>query len=398
MDFYTFNELIKITGKSRSTLDKWEKDGLLFPHHKTKKGHRRYSEKEVNVIIEIDSKNKNKLNLSEEDICKIKKMYKDENLSTKQIATFFNISKRTVNKILKSTGIKLRQKPNYDEITKEVLIEYYINKRLSIEQVAEILGCSSTLIEKRLKKFDIKTRSKKLSLHFTPEELKEKFVKNSGANHYNWKGGITPLNEKIRIKLQFISNERMKMDKYICQKCSKKGGNLHVHHKKPFSIIMSDIYQENEWLDLNDMDSVSNFIEIAINDNRLLDINNLITFCEDCHERIHKNLPPLKPVEAFSKIEPKTWKNFVKENHFNMSIKEMSDEIFNNYNYKIPFKKIIRYMIEEGFAFSFENKEWLSQKIKEKSFKEISREFISINNKDIKIPPIALKKLLFKWT
>jgi len=85
----------------------------------------------------------------------------------------------------------------------------------------------------------------------------------SGPNNNNWKGGITPVVEKIRKGKD--SREWRKSvfanDNYTCQKCKdNKGGNLHPHHIKNFSQ-----YPELRFV-----------------------AENGVTLCRSCHELFHK--------------------------------------------------------------------------------------------------------------
>jgi len=83
-----------------------------------------------------------------------------------------------------------------------------------------------------------------------------------GENHYNWKGGITPENKKIRNSIEFrLWREAVfARDGWTCQKCKKKGGKLHPHH----------IYNFAQFPDLR------------------FAIDNGITFCDKCHQEFHK--------------------------------------------------------------------------------------------------------------
>lgn len=78
-----------------------------------------------------------------------------------------------------------------------------------------------------------------------------------GSNHANWKGGITPINEKIRKSLEYEEWRKrvFERDLYTCQKCKKVGGYLEADHIKPFSL----------------------YPELRLN------INNGRTLCHDCH-------------------------------------------------------------------------------------------------------------------
>ena len=94
-------------------------------------------------------------------------------------------------------------------------------------------------------------------------KLSEEHIKTiSGKNNHFWKGGITPLNKKIRNSSLFKEwrEKVFKKDNYTCWICQEKGGKLHPHHLKKFSE-----YPKSRF-----------------------DINNGITLCEFCH-RIYTN-------------------------------------------------------------------------------------------------------------
>ena len=61
--------------------------------------------------------------------------------------------------------------------------------------------------------------------------------KKVGARHWNWKGGISPLNNKIRNSIEYKLWHKavLKRDNYSCRFCGKKGGRLQVDHIKPFA-------------------------------------------------------------------------------------------------------------------------------------------------------------------
>jgi len=70
----------------------------------------------------------------------------------------------------------------------------------------------------------------------TPWNKGKKNPSSTGPNNNNWKGGITPINEKIRkspeYKLWRLAV--FERDKYTCIWCGKKGGTLNADHIKPF--------------------------------------------------------------------------------------------------------------------------------------------------------------------
>jgi len=63
-----------------------------------------------------------------------------------------------------------------------------------------------------------------------------------GSNNPKWKGGVTPINHKIRTSLEYKEwrTKVFQRDNYTCQKCGDRQGNghkviLNAHHIKPFS-------------------------------------------------------------------------------------------------------------------------------------------------------------------
>jgi len=92
----------------------------------------------------------------------------------------------------------------------------------------------------------------------------------------NWKGGISAIAECIRggHKNRKWIIDVFKKNNYICQKCNQRGGLLIVHHVKSFSTIL---HRYN----IKTLEEADNCFE-------LWDINNGITFCNNCHEEFHR--------------------------------------------------------------------------------------------------------------
>lgn len=86
----------------------------------------------------------------------------------------------------------------------------------------------------------------------------------SGSKHPCWKGGVTPLNEKIRKSVAYITWRKKvyERDSYTCRVCDKKGGKLHAHHIYKFSIY-----------------PLLRF-----------DTDNGVTMCKQCHKNLHSGL------------------------------------------------------------------------------------------------------------
>lgn len=111
---------------------------------------------------------------------------------------------------------------------------------------------------------DTKERiSKRLRGRRLPEITRKKIGEvETGERHWNWKGGITPMNLKIRNSLESKEwrNSVFARDDWTCQKCGKRGIELRAHHILSF-------FQHAE-------------LKFAI--------NNGITLCRNCHSKFHK--------------------------------------------------------------------------------------------------------------
>ena len=72
--------------------------------------------------------------------------------------------------------------------------------------------------------------------HIT-EAGRKKLRENKGAKCYNWKGGITPINQAIRNSLEYKLWRKavFERDKYTCVFCTARGGYLEADHIKRFS-------------------------------------------------------------------------------------------------------------------------------------------------------------------
>ena len=105
-----------------------------------------------------------------------------------------------------------------------------------------------------------------------PWNKNKEFKKIQGYRHWNWKGGISSQNKRLRlsIKGKLWRLAIFERDKWMCQNINcgycknKKGTKLNAHHIKPWAI----------------------FPELRF------DINNGITYCEKFHIRskMHKGI------------------------------------------------------------------------------------------------------------
>jgi hypothetical protein len=80
---------------------------------------------------------------------------------------------------------------------------------------------------------------------FTDEHIAKLAISNqkkAGKNHWNWRGGTTTENEKIRRSRSYIKwrTKVFERDGFTCQKCRKKSKagerlEIHAHHIKSFA-------------------------------------------------------------------------------------------------------------------------------------------------------------------
>ena len=79
------------------------------------------------------------------------------------------------------------------------------------------------------KKMSLEAREK---MSLTQKKIGNKPPLHKGNNHWNWKGGITSENNKVRssIELRLWREAVFARDNYTCQKYKIKGGKLHAHH------------------------------------------------------------------------------------------------------------------------------------------------------------------------
>ena len=115
-----------------------------------------------------------------------------------------------------------------------------------------------------------------------PKEVIEKIRKSMigkflGEKHWNWQDGKTSLLLKIRHSFKYRQwrSDVFTRDNFICQECGyKKGHILEAHHIKKLSEIVKEYKIKT--------------LEQALNCEELWNINNGITFCKKCHQKINK--------------------------------------------------------------------------------------------------------------
>ena len=114
------------------------------------------------------------------------------------------------------------------------------------------------------------------------QKQRQSMIGRTGENSLHWKGGLTPLKNRIRSSNSYKKwiLSVFKRDNYTCQICKTRGIKLNVHHKDGFKKIM----EENNIKTLKD----------ALSCEKLWNIDNGITFCRTCHKLEHNwNINPI---------------------------------------------------------------------------------------------------------
>ncbi len=192
-----------------------------------------------------------------------------------------SVSKETRRKF----GSKLRGQKRTEETKRKIsealkkigMGQWLKGKKLSEEHKNKIRKGVREVAKKWIKRVSVKcgqckkeifklpSHIKKVRFTFCSKECLKKWVSENrtGKNAPNWNRGITPENFKVRNSQEFAlwRDSIFKRDKFQCQECGdSSGGNLEAHH----------IYNFSDSSKLR------------------FDIDNGITFCEECHRRFHK--------------------------------------------------------------------------------------------------------------
>jgi len=169
-------------------------------------------------------------------------------------------------------------------------------KGWSVQQMADAAGCSYSTIRKYLKKFGLQfdplqnllgvngkppwnkgLKGYKINRIVTEEQKQKIREARSGPKSNFWRGGVSTERQKIARWTTQIAHKVHKKYDYTCQVCGKLGGKLHAHHIKP----------------------VVEYPELAY------DFNNLISVCEECHKKLHKQLGTYKRPKPAKKFGAK---------------------------------------------------------------------------------------------
>ena len=94
--------------------------------------------------------------------------------------------------------------------------------------------------------------------------------------HPNWRGGATSIFSRIRNSNEYKIWRKsvFERDGFRCLVCGKVGGNINVHHIKPFSEITKQF-------DIKTFEDAKNCIDLWLPENG-------ITLCVECHKLQHQ--------------------------------------------------------------------------------------------------------------
>jgi rubrerythrin len=161
-----------------------------------------------------------------------------------------------------------------DARAKQIISEE-TKKKISLALKGNKNCLGNHLTEGHKKKLSLanKGQNNRLGSTITEEHKRIIGLASKGEKNVNWKGGVTPLNEKIRKSPTYKEWRKavFERDNYTCQMCGKKGGKLHAHHIRLFS----------EYPELR------------------FEVNNGLTLCKNpCHKTkgLHKKINKLKEI------------------------------------------------------------------------------------------------------
>ena len=220
----------------------------------------------------------------------LKELYINQKLSTTEIAALYGVTYTAIRRRLKAQGIQARslsesqfahqkREKSLQLKDKEWLYEEYVVKRRGAAEIGKELGHSLKTVQNALVEAGIHVR----------DDSESKVGLMIGEKHPNWKGGITPFNllcrEYYEVNLRPLVSKR---DNYTCQKCGKTHCKLHVHHIIPLNCITEQIIAENSNINMNTASGQTEMYSIVVKDTRFTNLDNMITYCKECHIEEHK--------------------------------------------------------------------------------------------------------------
>ena len=171
----------------------------------------------------------------------------------------------------------------------DLIIELH-NQGLYDQEIADMLGCRRSNITKRLLKAGYQRGHSKINDLRARNKISQTLIgRFVGENNPNYKGG-SEIKTLARGIFKTFSKRKMREVNFTCQNCGRRGGDLAVHHIKPFHIIL------NEFLEKTYDGNIDTLYEQLMKYSDFIDENNLVCLCEDCHKKLHySDNPELSP-------------------------------------------------------------------------------------------------------
>lgn len=131
-------------------------------------------------------------------------------------------------------------------------------EKLKLKSTGNKNALGMKLNEEQRRKISEYRKGKKLSIK-TRRKIGEKI---KGQKHWNWQGGATSEDEKIRKSIDYKIWHKavLERDYFVCQGCGQTKSKFNVHH-------------------------ILSFLQFP---HKRFDISNGITLCISCHKKIHK--------------------------------------------------------------------------------------------------------------
>lgn len=188
----------------------------------------------------------------------------NQNKSTDEIATYYNVTGRTVRYWFKKEGLKSNVRDNgfnnLKNLTKEKRTK--INQNLVNFQKEKLKDRVICICETCGGEYSVTKSVFKLGTRFCSRKcLYTHLFKTNPKNHPRWLGGKSQENQLGRGTLEYQEwrINVWKRDFFTCKKCLQVGKDLNAHHI-------------NSWVDNVDV---------------RYSVDNGITLCKNCHKQLH---------------------------------------------------------------------------------------------------------------
>lgn len=174
----------------------------------------------------------------------LRRLYVEEQLTTRQIAAITGISSKTITRRLHEFGIQPRaQGPERHEILRDAswVRDQYETQRKTCEQIAREIGASLGVVRSWVHRHGIETRAqgnprgRVFSDEFRKSVSAAKKGKQTGEANPNWRGGLINPNQRLRVShdSKEWSKAVRERDGHKCVECGAVG-RLHAHHVRPW--------------------------------------------------------------------------------------------------------------------------------------------------------------------